>query len=114
MKRKVRKQQILACICALQIGACAMIQEDTQAPMDLISPNVMAMIQQDAINKVHTDAKAEGHEAVNPNAISVGAMLKGVLENAGVDVPTEGISSESANVTKPIPVPSRKPDVKAG
>ena len=82
MKIKLRKFQILVSICALQLSACALIQEDKQEPFTLLSPSVMAMIQQDAMNKVRNSSDEEGEEAPeNLNAISIEALLRNALQH---------------------------------
>lgn len=104
MKIKLRKLQVLACVCALQLSACAMVQEDTQAPLELLSPTVLAMIQQDAVHKTKST------EDVNPDAISIEELLKNALGQP-VDVNTVAVQDTPSNS---VPVPSRKPDMQIG
>lgn len=119
MKIKLRKSQILACVCALQLSACAMIEKDTQQPLELLSPSVMAMIQQDAMNKTRNTADVDGEEPVNPNAISIEALLMNALNQGGAAV-TDANRNEKEQVAPSqsdhvsIPKPQKKPSVKAG
>ncbi|MBL4588524.1 MAG: hypothetical protein JKY11_00395 [Alphaproteobacteria bacterium] len=87
-----------------------MIQEDTQAPFELLSPSVMAMIQQDAMNRPVVSDHG-GETLMNPNAISIKALLQNALNNSG-GVITE-IRTEDVN-TVVIPKPTKKPNIKAG
>ena len=110
MKIKLRRQTILTCLCGFLLSACAMIQEDTQAPFELLSPSVMAMIQQDAMNRP-VIGDSDGETPANPNAISIEALLQNALNNSGkitIETPIEGVN------TTIIPKPTKKPNVKAG
>jgi len=110
MNIKLRKDYILVSLCAFQLNACALIQEDTQPPMALLSPSVMAMIQQDAQDKVRQTQASGEEEIANPDAISIEQLLQNALGGQGTLPKFDQPNSKAVK----IPRPTKKPVINIG